>query len=176
MNIFNPPSNFACSWALRWMHKYALTADLLLIFTCSNCRWPVLIYLGCSEKKSSKRNIASKQRNEKSNIKTTKNPFPRQRQTHAQTSFSLRAFRPGFHVFFVVFVCFVMLSYFRMGRNQLKYRKNIRLCLFRSDQCKLYKGIQRHAIMMYRVYVYWQMIDVRIVSCKSAGSNMLQMT
>ena len=108
MNIFNPPSNFACSWALRWMHKYALTADLLLIFTCSNCRWPVLIYLGCSEKKISKRNIASKQRNENSNIKTTKNPFPRQRQTHAQTSFSLRAFRPGFHVFFLLFLCVLL--------------------------------------------------------------------
>ena len=159
------------------MHKYALTADLLLIFTCCNCHWPVLIYLGCSEKKSSKRNIASKQRNEKSNIKTTKNPFSAPKTNASQTSFSLRAFRPGFHVFFlVVFVCVVLLSYFRMRRNPLKYRKNIRLCLFRSDQCKLYKGIRRHAIMMYRVYVYWQMIDVRIVSCKSAGSNMLQMT
>ena len=38
MSIFNPPSNFACSWALKRMHKYALTADLLLIFKCSNFR------------------------------------------------------------------------------------------------------------------------------------------
>ena len=171
MNIFNPPSNFACSWALR------LTADLLLIFTCSTCRWPVLIYLGCSEKKSSKRNIASKQWNEKSNIKTTKNPFSAPKTNACTNVIQLTSVQAWFSWFFlVVFVCVVLLSYFRMRRNPLKYRKNIRLCLFRSDQCKLYEGIRRHAIMMYRVYVYWQMIDVRIVSCKSAGSNMLQMT
>ena len=102
--------------------------------------------------------------------------FPRQRQTHAQTSFSLWVFRLGFQDFFLCVCVCCLLSYFRMRRNPLKYRKNIRFCLFRSDQCKLYKEIQRHAIVMYRVYVYWQRIDVGIVSCKSAGSNMLHMT
>ena len=175
MSIFNPPSNFACSWALKRMHKYALTADLLLIFNYSNCRWQVLIYLGCYEKKSSKRNIASKQQNEKSNILTTNTPFSAPKTNACTNVIQFMSVQAWFSRFLCVCVC-CLLSYFRMRRNPLKYRKNIRFCLFRSDQCKLYKEIQRHAIVMYRVYVYWQRIDVRIVSCKSAGSNMLQMT
>ena len=40
MKIFNPPSNFACSWALRGMHKIALfkgRSTLVAMVTTAAC-------------------------------------------------------------------------------------------------------------------------------------------
>ena len=154
--------------------------DLQLGFARSNCHWQVLIYLVFSEKKSSKRNIASRQQNKKLNMETTKNSFsaPKPSACTNVIQLRLRAFNRGFPVVFLSCFVFCFVLFFFLNLECAEIRWNIEkisvFFLFRSDQSKLYGEIQRHAIVIVYNYVYWQMIDITIVSCKAADSNMTQ--
>ena len=149
-------------------------------FARSNCHWQVLIYLVFPEKKSSKRNIASRLQNKKLNMETTKNLFsaPKPSACTNVIQLRLRAFNRGIPVFFLSCFVFCFVLFFFLNLECAEIRWNIEkisvFCLFRSDQSKLYGEIQRHAIVIVYNYVYWQMIDITIVSCKSADSNMTQ--
>ena len=83
----------------------------------------------------------------------------------------------SFFFFLSCFVfCFVLFFFLNLECAEIRWNieKISVFCLFRSDQSKLYGEIQRHAIVIVYNYVYWQMIDITIVSCKSADSNMTQ--
>ena len=99
--------------------------DLQLGFARSNCHWQVLIYLVFSEKKSSKRNIASRQQNKKLNMETTKNSFSAPKPSACTNVIQLRlwAFNRGFPVVFLsCFVfCFVLFFFHNLECAEIRW-------------------------------------------------------
>ena len=130
-------------WATKYKSSKSWVTCHCLSDACSHQ------LLSCSEKESGKRNIASKQQNEKSNMET-QNPFstPKPSACTDINKLCLQAFNRSFPVF--LFFCFFF-PYLKMRRNALKYRKNIRFSYFSERPMQT---LWRNSASRHRGFIY----------------------